>query len=36
MAKPNNKNLRKASKEKKDEYYTQLADIERELKIKNK
>ncbi len=32
MAKPNNKNLRKASKEKKDEYYTQLADIERELK----
>jgi len=32
VAKPNNKNLRKASKEKKDEYYTQLADIERELK----
>jgi hypothetical protein len=27
-----NKNLHKASKEKKDEFYTQLADIENELK----
>ncbi|MDP2693080.1 MAG: adenine-specific methyltransferase EcoRI family protein [bacterium] len=30
--KSSNKNLRKANKEKKDEFYTQLADIERELK----
>jgi len=27
-----NKNLRKASREKKDEFYTQLVDIEKELK----
>jgi hypothetical protein len=32
MAKSSNKNLRKASKAKKDEFYTQLVDIEKELK----
>lgn len=32
MAKSTNKNLRKASKAKKDEFYTQLVDIEKELK----
>ena len=32
MAKSLNKNLRNASKAKKDEFYTQLVDIEKELK----
>jgi hypothetical protein len=32
MAKPSNINLRKASKAKKDEFYTQLVDIEKELR----
>ena len=32
MSKPSNKNLRNASKAKKDEFYTQLTDIEKELK----
>lgn len=32
MAKSSNKNLRQANKAKKDEFYTQLSDIERELK----
>jgi len=32
MAKSSNENLCKASKAKKDEFYTQLTDIERELK----
>ena len=31
-SKPSNKYLRKASKAKKDEFYTQLVDIEKELK----
>ena len=32
MAKSSNKNLRQANKAKKDEFYTQLSDIEKELK----
>ncbi|MEA2065238.1 MAG: adenine-specific methyltransferase EcoRI family protein, partial [Patescibacteria group bacterium] len=32
MAKSSNKNLRQANRAKKDEFYTQLTDIEKELK----
>jgi hypothetical protein len=33
MPKSGNENLRKANKAKKDEFYTQLSDIENELKV---